>query len=75
MYRQPPEVGNDSGRSGLLESIAARYAEEDAVRAAWLDARIHERHGRRRPACAGCGSKSGHHRECAHRQRAAEVAV
>ena len=75
MHRQPPEVGNDSGRSGLLESVAARYAEEDAARAAWLDARIHERHGRGRAACAGCGLKSGHHRECAYRKRDAEVAT
>ena len=65
---------NDSGRSGLLESIAARYAEEDAARAAWLDARIHERRGRGRAACSGCGLKSGHHPECAYRRGRAEVA-
>ena len=46
MYRQPPELDNDSGRSGLLETTAARFAEEDRARATWLDERIHERRGR-----------------------------
>lgn len=48
MYRQPPELDADGGRSGLLETTAARFAEEDAARATWLDARIHERRGRGR---------------------------
>ena len=67
MYRQPPEPESDPGRSGLLETIARRYAEADAARAAWLDARIHERRGRGRAACSGCGLKSGHHPQCARR--------
>ncbi len=46
MYRQPPELDNDAGRSGLLETTAARFAEEDRARATWLDARIHERRKR-----------------------------
>ena len=46
MYRQPPELDNDAGRSGLLETIAARFAEEARARATWLAARIHERRGR-----------------------------
>lgn len=46
MYRQPPELDDDAGRSGLLEAIAARFAEEDRARASWLDARIHERRKR-----------------------------
>ena len=53
MYRQPPELESDPGRSGLLETIAARYAAEDAARAVWLDERIHERRGR--AACSCCG--------------------
>jgi hypothetical protein len=71
MHRQPPEPESDPGRSGLLETVAARYAEADAARAVWLDARIHERRGR--VACSGCGLKSGHHRECAHRERGVEA--
>ncbi len=67
MYRQPPEQESDQGRSGLLETVAERYAEADAARAAWLDARIHERRGRGRAACSGCGLKSGHHPQCARR--------
>lgn len=49
MYRQPPEFDSDAGRSGLLETTAARFAEEDAARMNWLDERIHERR-RRGPA-------------------------
>jgi len=73
MSRQPPEPESDPGRSGLLETIAARYADADAARAAWLDARIRERRGRGRAACAGCGLKSGHHPGCAYRERDADV--
>jgi hypothetical protein len=65
MYRQPPELESDPGRSGLLETVAARYAEEDAARAVWLDERIHERRGR--AACSCCGLKSGHHQRCTRR--------
>ena len=65
MYRQPPELESDPGRSGLLETIAARYAEEDAARAVWLDERIHERRGRE--VCSCCGLKSGHHQRCTRR--------
>jgi hypothetical protein len=46
MYRQPPELDDADGRSGLLEATAARFAEEDRARASWLDARIHERRKR-----------------------------
>jgi hypothetical protein len=73
MYRQPPELESDTGRSGLLESVAARYADADAARAAWLDARIHERRGR--VACSGCGLKSGHHQRCTRRERAVAAEV
>ena len=69
MNRQPPELETDPGRSGLLETIAARYAAEDAARSAWLDARLGS--GRKQPGshparraqtvCAECGLKSGHH--------------
>ena len=68
MYRQPPEQETDQGRSGLLETVAERYAEADAARAVWLDARIHERRGRGRAACSRCGLKSGHHPQCARRR-------
>jgi hypothetical protein len=71
-----PEIETDPGRSGLQETIAARFAAEDAARAAWLDARTGT--GRRRagtwPArraqtvCAGCGLKSGHHPGCRERE-------
>jgi hypothetical protein len=71
MYRQPPEQEIDTGRSGLLESVAARYADADAARSAWLDARIHERRGR--APCSGCGLKSGHRTSCTQRERAADV--
>jgi hypothetical protein len=71
MSRQPPEPESDPGRSGLLETVAARYADADAARAAWLDTRIRERRGR--VACSGCGLKSGHHPGCAHRERDTNV--
>jgi hypothetical protein len=73
MHRQPPEPESDPGRSGLLETVAARFADADAARAAWLDARIHERRGR--VACSGCGLKSGHRRDCANRDRAVEAPI
>jgi hypothetical protein len=74
MYRQPPEHQNDPARAGLLESVAARFALEDAARTAWLDARIRERrvNGRRRPPCVGCGLKIGHHPGCIQRGRDAD---
>ena len=75
MHRQPPEPESDPGRSGLLETIAERYAEADAARSAWLDARIHERRGRGRSACSGCGLKSGHHPQCARRGTGEDVPV
>ncbi len=69
MYRQPPEVESDPGRSGLLETLAARFEAEDAERSAWLDARIHALEGRGRSPCSGCGLKSGHHPRCPLRDR------
>ncbi len=82
MAGQTPELDGDRGRSGLLETIAARFAAEDAARAAWLDARLGT--GRRQPGsfpaprlqttCAECGLKSGHHPGCTERGRRAPVA-
>jgi hypothetical protein len=72
MNRQPPATESDQGRSGLLETVEARFAEADAARSAWLDDRIRERRGRGRAACAGCGLKSGHHPGCAYRERVAD---
>jgi len=79
--RQPPELETDPGRSGLLETIAARYAAEDAARSAWLDARLGS--GRKQPGshparraqtvCAECGLKSGHHPGCTEREVRAPV--
>jgi hypothetical protein len=79
--RQPPELETDPGRSGMLETIAARYAAEDAARAAWLDARCGS--GRKQagtyPArrsqtvCTECGLKSGHHPGCTKRSGRAPV--
>jgi hypothetical protein len=65
----------------LLETIAARFAAEDAARSAWLDARLGT--GRRQPGtfpaprlqtiCTGCGLKSGHHPGCTERGERAQV--
>lgn len=81
MNRQPPELETDPGRSGLLETIAARYAAEDAARSAWLDERLGS--GRKQPGthparraqtvCAECGLKSGHHPGCTEREVRAPV--
>jgi hypothetical protein len=72
MHRQSPETETETGRSGLLETISARFAAEDAARSAWLDARAGS--GRRqartwparriRSACVECGLRSGHHPGC-----------
>jgi len=79
--RQPPELETDPGRSGLMETIAARYAAEDAARSAWLDERLGS--GRKQPGthparraktvCAECGLKSGHHPGCTERSVRAPV--
>jgi hypothetical protein len=68
-------VDADPGRTGMLETVAARFAEEDAARAEWLAARTGT--GRRRAngwpsrrartACAGCGMRSGHLPGCTER--------
>jgi hypothetical protein len=81
MIRQPPELETDAGRSGLLETIEARYAAEDAARSAWLDARCGT--GRKQPGtypavraqtlCVECGLKSGHHPGCTQRTGRAPV--
>ncbi len=73
MHRLSLETETETGRSGLLETITARFAAEDAARSAWLDARAGS--GRRRAgtyparrgrsACAECGLKSGHAPGCA----------
>lgn len=75
MHRQSLETEDEAGRSGLLETITARFAAEDAARSAWLDARAGS--GRRqartwparriRSACVECGLRSGHHPGCARR--------
>ena len=75
MTGRTPELDTDPGRSGLLETIAARFAAEDAARSAWLDARLGT--GRRQPGafpapraqtvCSECGLKSGHHPGCTER--------
>ena len=81
MNRQPPELDTDPGRSGLLETIEARFAAEDAARSVWLDARLGS--GQRQPGtyparraqtvCAECGLKSGHHPGCTEREVRASV--
>jgi hypothetical protein len=83
MTGRTPELDTDPGRSGLLETIAARYAAEDAARSAWLDARCGT--GRKQagtyPAprsqtiCVGCGLKSGHHPGCTERVSRVPVGV
>ncbi len=80
--RQTPEVDADPGRTGMLETVAARFAEEDAARAEWLAARTgtgRRRAGtwpsrRARTACAGCGMRSGHLPGCAERSERIPVA-
>ena len=81
MNRQPPELEADHGRSGLLETVEARFAAEDAARSAWLDARLgsgHRQPGtyparRAQTACVECGLKSGHHPGCTQRGGRAPV--
>ena len=75
MHRTSLETESEAGRSGLLETITARFAAEDAARSAWLDARAGS--GRRRAgtyparrgrsACVECGLRSGHQPGCARR--------
>ena len=75
MHRTSLETESENGRSGLLETITARFAAEDAARSAWLDARAgtgRRRAGthparRGRSACAECGLRSGHRPGCARR--------
>jgi hypothetical protein len=82
MAARTPELDADPGRTGLLETIAARFAAEDAARSAWLDARLgtgRRQHGtfpapRLQTLCAGCGLKSGHHPGCDERERRLPVA-
>ena len=74
MNRQPPAAESDQGKSGLLETVEARFAEADAERSAWLDDRIRERRGRGRAACAGCGcSRADITPGCAYREPTADV--
>lgn len=81
MSARTPELDADPGRSGLLETIHARFAAEDAARSAWLDARLGT--GRKQPGsfpaqraqtmCAGCGLKSGHQPGCTEREERVPV--
>lgn len=81
MHRQSLETETETGRSGLLETITARFAAEDAARSAWLDARSGS--GRRqagtyparriRSTCVECGLGSGHLPGCTRRRGRARI--